>query len=91
MGVVMGGFIRKLAAVLLCLLPLSAMAQEQTPQEQQDSGYISSFIASNLSGVSRNVVISGFAGALSSRATIRVLTVADETGVWLRKIGRAHV
>ena len=72
---------------LLCLLPFGAMAQELTPQEQQDTGYISSFIANNLSGVSRNVIISGFAGALSSRATIRVLTVADDTGVWLRMEG----
>ena len=73
--------------LLLCLLPLSVAAQEQTPQEIQDSGYISNFIASNLSGVSRNVVISGFAGALSSRATIRVLTIADEGGIWLRMEG----
>ena len=80
----MGYFIRIL---LLCLLPLRVAAQEQTPQEIQDSGYISSFIASNLSGVSRNVVISGFAGALSSRATIRVLTIADEGGIWLRMEG----
>ena len=76
-----------LAAVILCLLPFGAVAQELTAQEQQDSGYISSFIANNLSGVSRNVVISGFDGALSSRATIRVLTVADDTGVWLRLEG----
>lgn len=84
----MGHLLRHLTALLFCLLPLGVLAQEElTPQEQQDTGYISSFIANNLSGVSRNVVISGFAGALSSRATIRVLTVADDTGVWLRMEG----
>ena len=77
----------KFMVLLLCLLPLGALAQEQSPQEEQDKGYIASFISDNLSGVSRNVVISGFAGALSSKATIRVLTVADDTGVWLRMEG----
>ena len=73
--------------IVLLLWPLTANAQEMTAQEEQDSGYIASFISDNLSGVSRDVVISGFDGALSSRATIRVLTVADATGVWLRMEG----
>lgn len=83
----MGWLIRIWAILLLCLLSIGALAQELSPQEEQDKGYIASFISSNLSGVSRTVVISGFAGALSSKATIRVLTVADDTGIWLRMEG----
>lgn len=70
-----------------CLMPLYVSAQEETTQEIQDSGFISKLIADNLSGISRDVVISGFDGALSARATIRVLTVADDGGVWLRMEG----
>ena len=81
----MRGLVHLLA--LLLWLPFAVQAQELSPQEEQDKGYIASFISNNLSGVSRSVVISGFSGALSSRATIRVLTVADDTGVWLRMEG----
>ncbi|MDX8354613.1 translocation/assembly module TamB domain-containing protein [Cognatiyoonia sp. IB215182] len=56
------------------------MAQSQ---EEQDKSYLTSLIEDNLSGVSREVSIIGFQGALSSRATIDVLTVADTEGVWL--------
>ncbi|WP_373635002.1 translocation/assembly module TamB domain-containing protein [Yoonia sp. SS1-5] len=66
--------------IILVLLPVLAVAQ---PQEEEDKGYIASLIEDNLSGVSREVNIIGFAGALSSEATIDVLTVADEDGVWL--------
>ncbi len=67
--------------VLLCLLfPLSALAQTQ---EEEDKGYLTNLIEENLSGVSRDVSIIGFEGALSSNATIDVLTVADAEGVWL--------
>ncbi|MEJ6403360.1 translocation/assembly module TamB domain-containing protein [Yoonia sp. 2307UL14-13] len=65
--------------IFLCA-PLWATAQSQ---EDEDKGYITSLIEENLSGVSREVNILGFQGALSSEATIEVLTIADEEGVWL--------
>lgn len=43
----------------------------------------SRLIEDNLSGVSRQVSISGFRGALSSEASLDLLTIADEDGVWL--------
>ena len=52
-------------------------------QADEDKGYLTTLIEENLSGVSRDVNIVGFAGALSSNATIDVLTVADAEGVWL--------
>ncbi len=61
-------------------MPIAAFSQSQ---EDQDKGYLTELIEDNLSGVSREVNILGFAGALSSEATIEVLTVADAEGVWL--------
>ena len=59
----------------LGLLPLPALAD--------DRSYLTALLEDNLSGAGRQVVITGFAGALSSRATIEQLTIADDTGVWL--------
>ncbi len=69
-----------LLAIALLLAPFFAVAQTQ---EEEDKGYIVSLIEENLSGVSRDVNIIGFAGALSSEATIEVLTIADAEGIWL--------
>ncbi len=71
---------RRAALVLLCLPGLAA-AQDQ---EERDVGLIQGLIEDNLSGVSRTIRIEGFDGALSSEATIELLTIADEQGVWLR-------
>lgn len=72
---------RFLLLIIACVFaPLCAIAQSQ---EEEDKGYIVSLIEENLSGVSRDVNIIGFAGALSSEATIEVLTIADAEGVWL--------
>jgi translocation and assembly module TamB len=68
---------RKLAFAL-ALLPLPVLAQSQ-----DDKGYLTNLLQDNLSGSGRQVVIDGFEGALSSRARIRQLTIADDAGVWL--------
>ncbi len=65
---------------VLCLAPFIAVAQTQ---EDEDKGYLTKLIEDNLSGVSREVRIQGFEGALSSEATIDVLSIADADGVWL--------
>jgi translocation and assembly module TamB len=64
-------------ALFLCLLPLPALAQTD------DRGYLTAFLEDNLSGAGRQVVISGFEGALSSQARIAEITIADGAGVWL--------
>ena len=71
---------RFLIICALVLAPLTAVAQTQ---EDEDKGYLTNLIEENLSGDSRTVTIVGFAGALSSQATIERLTVADTDGVWL--------
>lgn len=71
-----------LALCLLLFLPLAAAAQDASTQEA-DKGFLTDLITKNLSGAGREVQIYGFAGALSSKATIDRLTVADGDGVWL--------
>ncbi len=60
---------------------LATFAVAQT--EEEDKGYLTSLIEDNLSGAGREVNIVGFAGALSSEATIDEMTIADTEGVWL--------
>lgn len=64
-------------ALLACLLPVAGLAQ------QSDKDFLTNYLEQNLSGAGRAVVITGFAGALSSRATMAEMTIADDLGVWL--------
>ncbi|MBB5723153.1 translocation and assembly module TamB [Loktanella ponticola] len=66
----------------LLAAPAPLFAQT-TAQEDEDKGYLTTLIEDNLSGVSRSVNITGFQGALSSEATIDMLTISDEDGIWL--------
>ena len=68
---------------LALFLPVAAMAQTA----EEDRGYLQGLLEDNLSGAGRVVRIVGFAGALSSRATIEELTIADEEGIWLTARG----
>lgn len=83
---------RVLRLLFLCFfglfLPAIAVAQDAAQQER-DRGFLVGLIEDNLSNVSRRVVIDGFAGALSSRATVEVLSIADTEGVWLEARGLA--
>ena len=63
--------------VLGCLLAAPAFAQED------DRDYLTAFLEDTLSDAGRQVTVTGFAGALSSRATMDQLTIADDEGVWL--------
>lgn len=60
-----------------------AIALLPTPVLADDRGYLTGLLEDNLSGAGRKVVITGFAGALSSRASLKELTIADDQGVWL--------
>ncbi len=52
-------------------------------QDDDDGSMIERFLQDTLSGDNQNVTVTGLQGALSSRATIREITVADDEGVWL--------
>lgn len=51
--------------------------------DDRERGLLQGFIEDNLSDVGRDVRITGFQGALSSRASLDELTIADGEGVWL--------
>lgn len=68
-------------AGLVALAPAAAQAQSD------DRSFLEGLLEDNLSGAGRQVTVRGFAGALSSVATIEELTVADGQGVWLTMKG----
>lgn len=67
------------------VLPGTAMAQsaDEAQTSDEDRGWLTSMIEDNLSDAGREVRLTGFAGALSSRATFTELSIADSDGVWL--------
>lgn len=89
----MAGF-RRLALLVICLtwLPLLPVLQGSaqefdglTPQaDESDVGFLTRLLQDSLSDRGREVRITGFRGALSSRATFAEMTIADDDGVWLR-------
>ncbi|MGZ3215023.1 translocation/assembly module TamB domain-containing protein [Paracoccus sp. T5] len=72
--------------VFALFFPLAVLAQsaaELSEQIEDDRGFLTGLLERNLSGAGRTVVIDGFEGALSSRATFSEIRIADEEGVWL--------
>ncbi|EPX84686.1 hypothetical protein ruthe_02046 [Rubellimicrobium thermophilum DSM 16684] len=76
---------RRFLPALPLLLLLAAPLAAQTPAEQdRDRGFLTGLIEDALSSSARSVVIEGFEGALSSRASVESLIIADREGVWFR-------
>lgn len=65
------------AVLILALTAAPAFAQ------QDDRDFLTAFLEDNLSDAGREVTITGFTGALSARATMEQLTIADADGIWL--------
>lgn len=77
---------RFVTIIFAILFPLAVLAQsvaEISEQTDDDRGFLTRLLERNLSGEGRQVVLEGFEGALSSRATFDRITIADEDGVWL--------
>jgi translocation and assembly module TamB len=70
-------------AILLALLALLA----PPALAQGAGGFLERTLEDSLSAPGREVRITGFEGALSSRAQIETLSIADADGVWLRLSG----
>ena len=66
----------------LCFVLMHALSVHAQSAEQ-DKDYITTYLEEALSDAGSTVVITGFKGALSSRATLESLTIADDSGVWL--------
>ena len=83
------------AILALAIAATPALAQEkpgffsrlfgtdEAVSDEEQGGILETFIEDNLSGDGRTVSISGFEGALSGRATLDSLTIADPQGEWL--------
>lgn len=81
---------RLLAALaLLFALLVPALAQDETPDEERS--LFLGFVEDQLSGPNRDIRISNIQGVLSSNATIGLITVADNEGVWLRIVNASIV
>ena len=65
------------------LMSALVLAPPHPARAQDDRGYLQALLEDNLSDAGREVRITGFQGALSARATIQELTIADADGVWL--------
>ncbi|TNC74840.1 translocation/assembly module TamB domain-containing protein [Rubellimicrobium roseum] len=74
---------RLLPLLPLLALPLPALAQS-SEETERDRGFLTGLIEDALSSTARQVVVEGFAGALSSQATAESITISDQEGVWLR-------
>ncbi len=71
----------RLIVIFLLTLCLAKSAVGQS-SEQDDKSFIENFLQDNLSEAGREVVVTGFRGALSSNATLERLTISDDNGVW---------
>ena len=71
---------RILTVLALVALPALAFGASSNDDGQ---GYLTQLLEKNLSGAGRQVHITGFEGALSSKASLKTLTIADSKGVWL--------
>ncbi|WP_112311142.1 translocation/assembly module TamB domain-containing protein [Pseudogemmobacter bohemicus] len=70
-----------LPVVAFTVLPGTPIHAQDSAED--DRGWLTAMLEDSLSGAGRKVTVTGFAGALSSRATIQKLTIADDDGVWL--------
>lgn len=75
-----------IAACFILGLGVAALAQDTLlpGTNESDVGFLTRILQNGLSDRGRDVRITGFQGALSSRATFAEMTISDEDGVWLR-------
>lgn len=66
----------------LVLVAIAALAQDGGG-DQGDNGFLTNLVENQLSAPGRQIRLSGVSGALSSRARIARVTIADARGVWL--------
>lgn len=79
---------KKLAALLLCLVALAAAALSLRPTaadaDEAETTVLGDLISRILSTPGSRVQVGAVDGALSSDATIRNVTISDKDGTWLR-------
>jgi len=73
-------------ALLLAFLTLASVPAAAQTQDE-DVGILAGLLQDVLSDAGRDVRILGFQGALTSRATIREISISDDDGVWITLSG----
>ena len=74
---------RLLLLLLIPFLTVSALPAPVQAQDDEEGTRLEQLIEGALSSDGMSVTVRGFRGALSSQATMDLLTIADENGVWL--------
>lgn len=76
---------RRLGGILAMLgvLAILGLGQPALSSSDGDQGILVNMLQDLLSDAGREVRIRGFAGALSSRATVEQISIADTQGVWI--------
>ena len=74
---------RRIATAAVLGLGLVTGLAPAARAQEDDRDYLTAFLEDNLSGAGRKITITGFEGALSSRASIERLQIADDSGVWI--------
>lgn len=72
-----------LALALPLALTVTAAPVGAQEEEEESGGLLVNFLEDTLSGDGQYLKVRGLEGALSSKATIAQITVADDDGVWL--------
>ncbi|WP_114967039.1 translocation/assembly module TamB domain-containing protein [Alkalilacustris brevis] len=75
--------LERIIARLVLIVSLALVPALPATANEEDASFLTRTLQDFLSDAGREVRIIGFEGALSSRATIREMTIADEDGVWL--------
>lgn len=76
-------FLGIILALICWIAPMGVSAQNTADDTDDERGYLQAFLEDNLSSAGREVRIIGLTGALSSKASIESLSIADDDGVWI--------
>jgi len=75
--------LKRILALLALAFALTASPLGAQDEAADDGTFLENWLEENLSSAGRDVQVRGFAGALSSQATLEELTIADDEGIWL--------
>ncbi len=80
---------RRLGLILapLLIVAIAALAQSDESGETNENGFLANLLENTLSAPGRQIRLQDVSGLLSSTATIGLITISDDEGVWARVDG----
>ena len=83
------GVLRRFGLILapLLIVAIAALAQSDDGGETNENGFLANLLQNTLSAPGRQIRLQDVSGLLSSTATIGLITVSDDEGVWARVDG----